>query len=423
MHRARDEVKALPATPTRRWVPRVWWIVLALSLIAAGCSSGDDAESGSPTTTIIERASDPSGSVAELVAFVADDAAVMGRADDAYRSIVGPPETNLRTERAVEGRLAECDVVLTSLTELADDAPGDVGDPAIDEPLSRYLDAWRTKLGAYETSCAAMSQDRDQLQAAVDAEVDKTGFFGETRFLQLEIPLFESREALLGPCTELQAAIQDIDGALLPCFDADEADRGTDSLAVDVAAGPTGTLNDLVPVGPGTYRFDWFQIPFELIVDESYDIASTEKGFVFINTAATNFPVIEVAVVDRLVDPATPEPTSGGELDATIPVPLDLGAWLDGLPVIVTSQAVDVGGRPAGYYTIVLDPGSGLQAVALFEGAQPEWGAFTIFPDATLHLWHVDDPNGTLFIFELDEFGSGSLGGQGFIEAISLLSA
>ena len=391
--------------------------VSAIVIIAASCSSGsaDGPETTDGAAEVTTTAQAPAGVVQGIVDFVEGDAELLQTADQTHMGAFAGEGFE------IAARQAECEAVLPMVEALRTKLPSPIDEADVDKALGTYRQAWQTKAAAYISACEAYSTSGDEMQAEVTVAMAEFGFPEGTKLLELEIDVGRNIDAVIDACFSLQSALEAVDPAPLQCVPGfPNGDGGSGEGTVfgdaDPLAGPTG-IEEVVLLEPGEHRFEWFPRPFTITNAMAFEVASTEIGIVMLDPET--FGQIELLAVTEVADPGSSADEPGG-LGETIPAPDDLTDWIAQLPLLATSEPATVGGLEATYWILEFDRAAEESIVPLWTAAEPAYGATMIAVDeAIIHLWHIQHPDGALFVYEFDWGLDLPLIGPDFIEKLS----
>lgn len=366
-------------------------LAVALAVLGAACGEGVDGSGGAATTT--ESADDSSW---------AEDLGAVYMAMEASRSEAAVQYVQVFEDDAV-GAYRDLMVREADTLDVAVEALPPA--PQAAELSESYL-AFQTALEAERDAAADVAAEMGSDFDTIAAEVDEKGDVPGTRFVEIRRGYAQVVDERVAACFQMQEALE---GQNLPIFSC--APGGDDEQPAEA-----GLVGERLVIEAGAHQFT------EFIRAGSFDFDRDVAVFVGpdrIDIADANDTDVafEIFAVEELADPASLSPR---EVTATVPFALDLGTYLEKLPVtVLDSGESTVGGAPALWWDVMVDPerveGDPVFAIAAIE-AFP--GVVDLFP-APMRLWTVDHPDGPVLIRavgggDVVEFTEAILGGFTF---------
>jgi len=400
-------------------------ILLMLALISVSCASdsvdeaviSDEVDAAAPETTTPETTTtsiavdagsteDWPTAVSRFLTFDNERQEIMFMAGALACCVEGRPDVAQWQFR--------CDWV-DDQAELALDARPDASPDAGDSWVT-YIDLVESFWTQYRSTCERFNADGSIL----DTEPEFAAQLFETESARLEAckallidlePLPNDApvafcESPLNTAIEIES-FSDLPEDLEAFLNTGEGPGGIEEeseISADLDPTEQPTDMQLALLEPGSGSFEWFQPVFSFTNDIPWLVESQSDHIsLFDGPEMPPNATIELLGPGGIADPSdivAGEDWTTGPIP-TIPVPDDLTAWVEEMPLIGTPTPTVIGSVDATYWKLEYDREAPGNDVVIYAYAELD-GAIPVGIEEPLHLWHVARPDGALLIVERD---------------------
>lgn len=303
-------------------------VICALALAGAACGGSATTEDASPAA----NETTPTAGPAEARAEVSDEewAVQVIEAWDLFQE---------RYEKAAIAYVSEFETgpeqVALAVTlfgalapayeDLEASLPPSPPDAALDAAYAPFVDAVMTTSAAAVVTLASLEDNEE----AYVTELEDGPEEGDPNaaYIVLRQDFTDIEMAVNAACFPVQAAMADEELPVLACTP-DDSDDDRDDCSVDPLT--EATLFERCFLPPGTYDLTVYGPAVSVTLPEPA-LISTGPGLIDVSDEAESMQ-FQVYATEALVDPSALDPDG---IEATVPLPTDLTAWAEALPVTV----------------------------------------------------------------------------------------